>query len=97
MDRGCYFQVGNALKLGMSIPAAFKIALNTWALWVQNTVDTNRTRVFFRTFEPSHWRYFSNIGTHFSNCYRTALRVSISFSLEDYSPVLIEDCIIIKL
>lgn len=63
MDRGCYFQVGNALKLGMSIPAAFKIALNTWALWVQNTVDTNRTRIFFRTFEPSHWRYFSNIGT----------------------------------
>ncbi|XP_021632891.1 protein trichome berefringence-like 7 isoform X2 [Manihot esculenta] len=55
-ETGCYFQVGNALKLGMSIPAAFKIALNTWALWVQNTVDTNRTRVFFRTFEPSHWR-----------------------------------------
>ncbi|KDP24785.1 hypothetical protein JCGZ_25406 [Jatropha curcas] len=54
-DMGCYFQVGNSVKLGMSIPTAFRIALDTWALWVQNAIDTNRTRVFFRTYEPSHW------------------------------------------
>ncbi|KAJ9177798.1 hypothetical protein P3X46_012970 [Hevea brasiliensis] len=67
-ETGCYFQVGNALKLGMSIPAAFRMALDTWALWVQNTIDTNRTRVFFRTFEPSHWsdqtHRFCNVTRH---------------------------------
>lgn len=49
----------------MSIPAAFKMALGTWASWVENTIDTNRTLVFFRTFEPSHWseksRRFCNV------------------------------------
>ncbi|THU71126.1 hypothetical protein C4D60_Mb08t32250 [Musa balbisiana] len=54
-DMGCYFQVGGALKLGMSVDSAFTIALNTWASWVETMVDTNRTHVFFRTFEPSHW------------------------------------------
>jgi len=56
-NRGCYFQVGRSLKLGMSIPAAYKIALKTWTSWIERKIDKNRTRVFFRTFEPSHWRY----------------------------------------
>ncbi|KAF2284412.1 hypothetical protein GH714_021597 [Hevea brasiliensis] len=68
MPRHAPKQVGNALKLGMSIPAAFRMALDTWALWVQNTIDTNRTRVFFRTFEPSHWsdqtHRFCNVTRH---------------------------------
>jgi len=41
----------------MSIPAAFRIALETWASWVEREINKNRTRIFFRTFEPSHWRY----------------------------------------
>lgn len=53
---GCYFQVGNSLRLGMSIPAAYRVALETWASWMENTIDRNKTRVLFRTFEPSHWR-----------------------------------------
>ncbi|XP_076887031.1 protein trichome berefringence-like 7 [Bidens hawaiensis] len=52
---GCYFKVSGRLKLGMSTMAAYTTALNTWASWVENTVNTNRTRVFFRTFEGSHW------------------------------------------
>lgn len=48
---GCYFQVGNSLKLGMSIHTAFRLALGTWAAWVERSIDTNKTRVFFRTFE----------------------------------------------
>uniref|UniRef100_A0A5B7ABA5 Uncharacterized protein n=1 Tax=Davidia involucrata TaxID=16924 RepID=A0A5B7ABA5_DAVIN len=54
-EMGCYFQVGGRMKLGMSITAAFKTALATWASWVENMVDTNKTHVFFRTFEASHW------------------------------------------
>ncbi|KAI4330126.1 hypothetical protein MLD38_028431 [Melastoma candidum] len=54
-ETGCYFQVGSSVKLGMSIPAAYRRALETWASWVNSAVDGTRTRVFFRTFEPSHW------------------------------------------
>lgn len=54
-DTGCYFQVGDSLKLGMSIPIAFRTALDTWASWVETMIDKDRTLVFFRTFEPSHW------------------------------------------
>ncbi|XP_061348158.1 protein trichome berefringence-like 7 [Gastrolobium bilobum] len=54
-DMGWYFQVGNSVKLGMPINSAFNTALLTWASWVENTINTNRTRIFFRTFESSHW------------------------------------------
>ncbi|XP_057969538.1 protein trichome berefringence-like 7 isoform X1 [Malania oleifera] len=65
---GCFFQVGGTLKLGMSILTAYRIALNTWASWVETMINTNRTHVFFRTFEPSHWsdktRRYCNITQH---------------------------------
>lgn len=54
--RGCYFQVGDSLKLGMTIRDAYRKAISTWASWVESTVNTSRTHVFFRSFEPSHWR-----------------------------------------
>ncbi|KAK8946477.1 hypothetical protein KSP39_PZI006978 [Platanthera zijinensis] len=54
-DVGCYFQVGGSLKLGMPITSAFRMALETWASWVESMINTNKTHVFFRTFEPSHW------------------------------------------
>ncbi|KAB1210310.1 Protein trichome berefringence-like 7 [Morella rubra] len=67
-ESGCYFQVGNSLKLGMPISTAFKTAIDTWASWVQKNINTNRTHVFFRTFEPSHWsdqtRRFCNVTQH---------------------------------
>ncbi|GLJ25022.1 hypothetical protein SUGI_0478940 [Cryptomeria japonica] len=52
---GCYFQVGDSLKLGMKIEAAYQKAISTWASWVESAVNTSRTHVFFRSFEPSHW------------------------------------------
>lgn len=62
-DMGWYFQVGNSLKLGMPINSAFNTALLTWASWVENTINTNKTRVFIRTFESSHWS-----GQHHNSC-----------------------------
>ncbi|KAM7513787.1 hypothetical protein LguiA_003916 [Lonicera macranthoides] len=52
---GCYFQVGNSLKLGMTIASAFRTAVETWSSWVETMINPNRTHIFFRTFEPSHW------------------------------------------
>ncbi|XP_059453988.1 protein trichome berefringence-like 7 [Corylus avellana] len=54
-EMGCYFQVGNSLKLGMPVSKAFGRALDTWASWVETMINRNRTSVFFRTFESSHW------------------------------------------
>ncbi|KAH6769457.1 TRICHOME BIREFRINGENCE-LIKE 7 [Perilla frutescens var. frutescens] len=53
---GCYFQVGESLKLGMTIATAFRTALQTWASWVDSMINPEKTQIFFRTFEPSHWR-----------------------------------------
>ncbi|XP_010312477.1 protein trichome berefringence-like 7 isoform X1 [Solanum lycopersicum] len=52
---GCYFQVNSTLRIGMSIQTAFRTALETWSSWIDTKINRNRTRVFFRTFEPSHW------------------------------------------
>ncbi|KAH9308175.1 hypothetical protein KI387_036086, partial [Taxus chinensis] len=52
---GCYFQVGDSLKLGIKIEAAYQKAISTWASWVDSMVNTSRTRVYFRSFEPTHW------------------------------------------
>ncbi|VVA33463.1 Hypothetical predicted protein [Prunus dulcis] len=54
-EMGCYFQEGKSLKLGMPITTAFKTALNTWASWAETMINTNRTSIFFRSFETSHW------------------------------------------
>ncbi|CAA0839432.1 Protein trichome berefringence-like 7 [Striga hermonthica] len=53
---GCYFQVGESLKLGMPIAKAYRTALQTWASWVDRMINPDKTHIFFRTFEPSHWR-----------------------------------------
>lgn len=54
-EMGYYFQVGNSLKLGMPVSTAFRRAIDTWASWVETMINRNRTSVFFRTFESSHW------------------------------------------
>lgn len=35
---------------------AFNQALGTWASWVDQNVDSARTRVFFRSISPEHKR-----------------------------------------
>ncbi|KAK4268580.1 hypothetical protein QN277_025213 [Acacia crassicarpa] len=40
----------------LDAPVAYKLALKTWANWVDSTIDPNRTRVFFTTMSPTHTR-----------------------------------------
>lgn len=35
---------------------AYKIALRTWANWLDSTIDPNKTRIFFTTISPTHTR-----------------------------------------
>ncbi|XP_061366438.1 protein trichome birefringence-like 3 [Gastrolobium bilobum] len=37
-------------------PVAYKLALRTWANWVDTTINPNKTRVFFTTMSPTHTR-----------------------------------------
>ncbi|KAG6488655.1 protein trichome birefringence-like 28 [Zingiber officinale] len=37
-------------------PLAYRRVLNTWAKWVQNNVNPNRTMVFFMSMSPNHIR-----------------------------------------
>ncbi|GFZ09903.1 pentatricopeptide repeat (PPR) superfamily protein [Actinidia rufa] len=43
--QGWYFQAGGKMKLGMSINAGVRTALATWASWIENMVDTNKTHL----------------------------------------------------
>ncbi|TYK04348.1 protein trichome berefringence-like 7 [Cucumis melo var. makuwa] len=52
----CFFQIGNSLEFGISVIDGYKMALNTWADWAEANINPNRTTVFFRTIESTHWR-----------------------------------------
>ncbi|KAL9234202.1 hypothetical protein vseg_009097 [Gypsophila vaccaria] len=54
-ETGTYFQVGGSLKLGMPVTKALTKALETWSSWVDSKINPNKTHVFFRTFEATHW------------------------------------------
>ncbi|KGN44504.1 protein trichome berefringence-like 7 [Cucumis sativus] len=52
----CFFQIGNSLEFGISVIDGYKMALNTWADWAEANINPNRTTLFFRTIESTHWR-----------------------------------------
>lgn len=39
--------------------AALEKGLRTWAHWVENNVDSSRTRVFFLSISPTHNKWVS--------------------------------------
>ncbi|CAO2820125.1 unnamed protein product [Amaranthus hypochondriacus] len=40
----------------LDAPIAYRLALKTWANWIDSTIDPNKTRVFFTTMSPTHMR-----------------------------------------
>ncbi|KAH7511421.1 hypothetical protein ACOSP7_007216 [Xanthoceras sorbifolium] len=51
-----YFQEGSHVYNRLEVTEAYMKALRTWAQWVDENVDSNRTRVFFRGYSASHFR-----------------------------------------
>lgn len=45
------------MKLKMNVDDAYERALETVMKWIHTEVDSNKTRVFFRTFAPVHFRF----------------------------------------
>ncbi|CAI9105479.1 OLC1v1004409C1 [Oldenlandia corymbosa var. corymbosa] len=52
-----YYQQGNQIHPHLDGMVAFRRALTTWGSWVDRYVSPRKTRVFFRTSAPSHFRF----------------------------------------
>ncbi|GLT89814.1 hypothetical protein SLE2022_077830 [Rubroshorea leprosula] len=48
------FQYKNKVFKQMKLETAFMMAMKTWARWIEENVDTRKTRVFFRGLSPVH-------------------------------------------
>ncbi|XP_050377241.1 protein trichome birefringence-like 6 [Argentina anserina] len=51
-----YYQEGGQIHPRLDVSIAFRKALMTWASWVDRYINSRRTRVFFRSSAPSHFR-----------------------------------------
>ncbi|GAB2298606.1 Protein trichome birefringence-like 37 [Dionaea muscipula] len=51
-----YIQEGSKLYKDMDRLTAFQKGLTTWADWVDQNVDTSKTRVFFQGISPTHYQ-----------------------------------------
>ena len=51
-----YYQEGNHVYPRLKVLDAYKRALTTWARWIDNNIDANRTQVFFRGYSVTHFR-----------------------------------------
>ncbi|XP_058219611.1 protein trichome birefringence-like 42 isoform X2 [Rhododendron vialii] len=48
------FQYRGKLIQEMDIESAFEMAMKTWAQWIDQNVESNKTNVFFRSISPEH-------------------------------------------
>ncbi|RYQ84417.1 hypothetical protein Ahy_B10g103733 [Arachis hypogaea] len=53
--RGCYFQQGMEVKMEMKVEDAYRKSMETVLNWIQDTVNLNKSQVFFRTYAPVHF------------------------------------------
>lgn len=56
--------VGGRYTEDMDRMAAFQRGMTTWANWVDLNVDPAKTRVFFQSMSPTHYRYATNCYSH---------------------------------
>lgn len=51
-----YYQEGNHIYPRLKVLDAYTRALTTWAKWIDDNIDANRTQVFFRGYSVTHFR-----------------------------------------
>ncbi|KZV13956.1 hypothetical protein F511_44730 [Dorcoceras hygrometricum] len=51
-----YYQEGDQIHPQLHVNKAFHRALSTWASWVDNYISPRKTRIFFTSSAPSHFR-----------------------------------------
>ncbi|CAN4091543.1 unnamed protein product [Withania somnifera] len=53
---GCYFQEGIKVNMTMSVETAFQKSIVTLVDWISREVNMSKTKIFFRTYAPVHFR-----------------------------------------
>ncbi|XP_066359314.1 protein trichome birefringence-like 11 isoform X2 [Miscanthus floridulus] len=53
---GAYFQVGDEVKMGMTVAYAYRRSIQTLSDWLHKEVNTSKTHVIYRTYAPVHFR-----------------------------------------
>ncbi|EEF31856.1 conserved hypothetical protein [Ricinus communis] len=53
---GCYFEDGGKVNMSMNVMEAFQRSLQTWKSWALESLDPERTHIFYRSFSPVHYR-----------------------------------------
>ncbi|KAL3839313.1 hypothetical protein ACJIZ3_023904 [Penstemon smallii] len=53
---GHYFQEGQYINMTMDVMEAFKRSLNTVKLYIMQNLELKKSRVFFRSYSPVHYR-----------------------------------------
>ncbi|XP_059299751.1 protein trichome birefringence-like 10 [Lycium ferocissimum] len=53
---GCYFQEGREINMTMSVGTAFQKSIVTLVDWIGREVNMSKTKIFFRTYAPVHFR-----------------------------------------
>ncbi|MCD9561143.1 hypothetical protein HAX54_020117 [Datura stramonium] len=53
---GCYFQEGRKVNESMSVETAFQKSIVTLVDWIGREVNMSKTKIFFRTYSPVHFR-----------------------------------------
>lgn len=56
-DRINYYQEGDQVHPRLDVTKAFQRSLSTWASWVDKNINPHKTRIFFRSSAPSHFRF----------------------------------------
>ncbi|KAL3626578.1 Protein trichome birefringence-like 4 [Castilleja foliolosa] len=51
-----YFQEGSFVYSKLEVADAYRRALKTWSQWVDDNIDSSRTRVFFTGYSASHFK-----------------------------------------
>ncbi|KAI3439441.1 PMR5N domain-containing protein [Psidium guajava] len=53
---GSYFQVGNEVKMNMTVEDAYQRSLETVLDWISGHVNMSKSQVYFRSYAPVHFR-----------------------------------------
>ncbi|TVU50845.1 hypothetical protein EJB05_02236 [Eragrostis curvula] len=53
---GCLLQVGDEVKMNMTVADAYRRSIQTLSDWLRKEVNTSKTHVIYRTYAPVHFR-----------------------------------------